>query len=88
MIHSMLFISCDRTEYQNDIYDFTQNLLEIRKNHKSLSEGKLTHFYPFDNVYVYFRETNDESTMIIVNGNDTEFEVDLNKYKETLAKTI
>ena len=62
--------------------------MEIRKNHKSLSEGKLTHFYPFDNVYVYFRETNDESAMIIVNGSDKESEVDLNKYKETLAKIL
>jgi glycosidase len=82
------FSSCDRTEYQNDIFNFTQNLLEIRKNHKSLSQGKLTHFYPFDNVYVYFRETDDESAMIIVNGSDKESEVDLNKYKETLARTL
>lgn len=82
------FLSCDRTDYQNDIFNFLQNLLELRKNHKSLSEGKLTHFYPFDNVYIYFRETDDESAMIIVNGSDKESEVDLNKYKETLAKTI
>ena len=82
------FLSCDRTEYQQDIFDFTQNLLEIRKKHKSLSQGKLTHFYPFDNVYFYFRETDDESTMIIVNNNDKDFEVDLNKYKETLAETF
>ena len=82
------FSSCDRTEYQNDIFNFTQNLLELRRNHKSLSQGKLTHFYPFDNLYVYFRETDDESAMIIVNGSDKESEVDLNKYKETLAKTL
>jgi glycosidase len=82
------FSSCDRTDYQNDIFNFTQNLLELRKNYRSLSQGKLTHFYPFDNLYVYFRETDDESTMIIVNGSDKESEVDLNKYKETLAKTL
>lgn len=82
------FSRCGRTEYQNDIFNFTQKLLEIRKNHKSLSQGKLTHFFPFDNVYVYFRETDNESTMIIVNNNDKDFEVDLNKYKETLAKTF
>jgi len=81
------FYSCDRTDYQNDIFNFTQNLLEIRKNHKSLSEGKLTHFYPFDNIYVYFRENNDESAMIIVNGSDVDKEIDLNNYKETIAST-
>ncbi len=82
------FLSCDRTEYENDIFNFTQKLLEIRKNYKSLSQGKLTHFYPFNNVYVYFRETDEESTMIIVNSNDKDFEVDLNNYKETLGKTL
>ncbi len=30
----------------------------------------------------------DESTMIIVNSNDSDIQVDLNKYKETLAKTF
>jgi neopullulanase len=82
------FSSCDRTEYQNDIFNFTQNLLELRNNHKSLSQGKLTHFYPFNNVYVYFRETDDESTMIVVNGSETDSEIYLNKYKETLANTL
>ena len=78
------FNSCDRTEYENDIFNFTQNLLELRKKYKSLSQGNLVHFYPINNVYVYFRETNDESTMIIANNNDNDFEVDLNNYKETL----
>lgn len=81
------FISYDRTEYENDIYEFTQKLLQIRINHKSLSQGKLIHFYPFHNIYIYFRETSYESTMIIVNNNDKDVEVDLNNYPETLAKT-
>jgi len=82
------FSSCGRNEYQEDIFTFTKELLELRKNHKSLSEGKLTHFYPFNNLYVYFRETNDESAMIIVNGSDKDSEIDLNNYKETLGKTL
>jgi neopullulanase len=81
------FESSGRAEYENDIYEFTQRLLQIRKNHKSLSQGKLIHFYPFDNIYVYFRETNDESAMIIINNNDKDVEVDLNSYSGTLAKT-
>ncbi len=79
------FTFCDRTEYQQDIFDFTQNLLELRKNHKSLSEGKFTHFYPFNNIYVYFRETENEKTMIVINGSDIDSEIDLNNYKETLG---
>ncbi len=80
------FSSCDRTNYENDIFNFTKNLFEIRKKYKSLSEGKLIHFYPFDNVYVYLRKSNDESTMVIVNGNEQDTEVDLNKFKITLSR--
>ncbi len=80
------FLSSGRTEYENDIFDFTRQLLAIRKKYKSLSQGKLIHFYPFDNTYVYFRETKDESTMIIVNGNEDDIKVDLNRFSETLSK--
>ncbi len=78
------FSSCDRTKFQNDIFDFTKNLLELRKKYKSLSQGKLTHFYPFNNLYVYFRKTDDETTMIVVNDNNENTTVDLNNYKDIL----
>ena len=81
------FKGSERSDYENDIFEFTQKLLQIRKNHKSLLQGKLVHYYPFNNTYVYFRETKDESTMIVVNGNEDDVEVDLTKYSETLAKT-
>lgn len=81
------FSSCGRNEYQEDIFNFTKELLELRKIHSSLSEGKLTHFYPFSNIYVYFRETENEKTMIVVNGGDVDSEINLNNYKETLIAT-
>ena len=81
------FSSCGRNEYQEDIFNFTKELLELRKNHNSLSEGKLTHFYPFNNIYVYFRETENEKTMIVANGSDVDSEINLNNYKETLGAT-
>lgn len=82
------FDSAARTEYETDIFEFTKNLLQIRNNYKSFSQGKLIHFYPFDNTYIFFRETDDEKTMVIVNANEDEAEVDLNKYPETLGNTV
>lgn len=75
-----------RTDYENDIFKFTQQLLEIRKEYKSLSKGKLIHFYPFDNVYFYLRELNGESTLVVVNNNDKSAEVDFEKYPKTFGK--
>ena len=79
------FSSCGRNEYQEDIFNFTKELIKIRRDHRSLSSGKLTHFYPFNNIYVYFRETDTEKTMIVINGNDNNSEIDLNNYKETIG---
>lgn len=79
------YLNSGRTDYENDIFNFTQKLLEIRNNHKSLSQGKLIHFYPFNNNYIYLRETKEESTMIIVNDNDSDIVADLAKYPETLS---
>lgn len=81
------FTESGRNNYQNDIFDFTKNLIEIRKNYYSLSEGRLIHFFPFNNIYVYFRVTENEKTMIVINGNDADAEVDLQNYKETLGLT-
>jgi len=81
------FEGSDRSDNENDIFEFTKKLLEIRKNYKSLTKGKLIHFYPFENTYTFFRETKDEKTMIVVNGNEDDVEVDLTKYSETIGKT-
>lgn len=81
------FTESGRNNYQNDIFYFTKNLIEIRKSYRSLSEGRLIHFYPFNNVYVYFRISENEKTMIVINGNDADTEVDLQNYKETLGLT-
>lgn len=82
------FSECDRTSFQNDIFNFVKELLQIRKERVSLQKGKLIHYYPFNNVYVYFRKTDDESTLIIVNDNDTDQDVDLLNFKESIGNSV
>ncbi len=74
-----------RTESEKDIFNFTKKLLHIRKTNKALTEGKLIHFYPFDNIYVYFRISDKQKIMIVINGNDKEKKINLNNYKETIG---
>ncbi len=80
------FLNTGRTGYENDIFEFTKQLLEIRKKYKSLSQGQLIHFYPFNNVYGFIKELKAETTLIIANDNDTKIEADLGKYPETFGK--
>ena len=82
------FDSSGRTERENNIYSFVRQSLKIRKSHKSLTDGKLTHFYPFNNTYFYLRETEKETILIIANGNESYTQIDLNKYSETFGDFI
>lgn len=65
-----------RTEVENDLFNYTQSLLTIRKEYKALSKGTLIHYYPTKDVYTYFRSFEDQKIMIIINDNN--FEVDYN----------
>ena len=66
----MTFTVEGRTDEQNDIYNFFKKLLQIRKESKALSGGKLIHLPPENNIYCYFRIAPEEKVMIIVNDND------------------
>ncbi|GIV46109.1 MAG: neopullulanase SusA [Ignavibacterium sp.] len=79
------FSKCGRNESENNLFNFTQKLISLRRNFKSLSMGKLTHYYPFNNIYIYFRNLNDETTMIVVNGSDKEQTIDFSSYSERLS---
>ncbi|MEP0862477.1 MAG: cyclomaltodextrinase N-terminal domain-containing protein [Ignavibacterium sp.] len=79
------FSKCGRNESENNLFNYTQKLISLRRNFKSISTGNLTHYYPFNNVYVYFRNLNDETTMIVVNGSDKEQTIDFSSYSEILS---
>ena len=69
-----------RTEYENMFFDFIKELVTLRKNYKSLQTGKLTHYPPKDNVYIYFRTLGEEKTMVIINESEEAKVVDLSEY--------
>lgn len=79
------FSKCGRNDTENNLFNYTQKLISVRRDFKSLSTGNLTHYYPFNNVYVYFKNLNDETTMIVVNGSDKEQTIDFSSYSEMLS---
>ncbi|MGQ9798686.1 MAG: alpha-amylase family glycosyl hydrolase [Ignavibacterium sp.] len=81
------FTECGRSDYENDLFNFTKKLIWLRKEFKSISQGELYHYYPFNNVYVYFRKLNDETTMIVANGSDKEQIINFSDYKEMLSSS-
>lgn len=80
------FTEDGRTKEQNEIFNYYQNLLNWRKSKDVIHSGKLIHFVPENNIYVYFRENNEEGIMVILNNNDTNQTIDTNRFKEILSK--
>lgn len=63
------FTEKGRTDYENDIFNHLKTLLKIRNSNKAFTLGKLVHFPPINDVYVYFRIYGNEKFMIVVNNN-------------------
>lgn len=82
--HMNSFTSAGRTKEQNEAYDFIKKLLSWRKTKPVVYEGKLVHFIPEENIYVYFRSLERETVMIIMNGNETEKKLKTNRFAESM----
>jgi glycosidase len=72
------------TNEQKETLEFLKKLLNWRKHQTVLQQGKLTHYIPEDNVYVYFRHSQDKRIMVILNANTTDKEISLERFAENL----
>ena len=69
---------------QLDAFNFTRRLLNWRKTNKAVQYGKFAHYIPENGIYVYFRYTDDETVMVLLNNNKKEVKVDLSRFAENL----
>jgi neopullulanase len=63
------FLPAGRTPQQNEAFDYLKKLLDWRKTATAIHTGKLTHYVPEDNIYVYFRYNKQQTVMVVMNGN-------------------
>ena len=64
------FDSSGRNSIENEMFQFTQQLIRIRKAFLALSSGEMTH-YPVDweqDIYLYFKTLGAEKILVILNG--------------------
>jgi glycosidase len=78
------FTDKGRTLTQNDYFNFMAKLLNWRKNKTVIHTGLLTHYIPENDVYVYFRYNETEKIMVILNNNETDQTLKINRYAESL----
>ncbi len=79
------FKASGRTAEQAKYFDFTAKVFNWRKAKSVIHNGKLMHYLPDNNVYVYFRYNDTESVMVVVNNSKDKQTVKLDRFKESLA---
>jgi glycosidase len=79
------FTATGRTAEQNDAFNYLRTILNYRKSQPALHNGKLTHYIPEDNVYVYFRTLENSKVMVVLNGNTTEKTITTNRFSENMT---
>ncbi len=75
-----------RTESENDLFSYLHQLLKLRSEYPALSNGKLRHIYPIDNLYVLIKSFENEMAIILINTNEQELLIDASQIKMFLPE--
>jgi len=75
------FVRDGRSNEQNELFDFCQQIFKLRKQHPALSIGKMIHYAPTwnDDTYKILKIHDDEKILIIANGTESETAVELSE---------
>ena len=79
-----VFTEDGRTDKENEIIDWVSKLTNWRNSAVAIHEGKLVHFVPENNVYVYFRVHEQQTVMVAMNANEEPVTLNRNRFAEIL----
>ena len=79
-----VFNHSERTDLENELHGYISTLTKWRKNSDAIHNGKLIHFLPDNNVYVYFRYTESDRVMVIMNMKNEAVTISRAKHIEML----
>jgi glycosidase len=79
------FTGAGLTPRQREAQEFVKKLVNWRKNSPVIHHGKLMHYGPENNTYVYFRYDEHKKVMVALNANDKETVLDAARFHEMLS---
>ena len=78
------FTSQDRSQRENDMFNYTKRFANFRKNSSAIKTGKTMQYLPENGVYVYFRYDNNQTVMCVMNQNNGSATIDLSRFSERI----
>jgi glycosidase len=65
--------------------DFVRKLANWRKGQPVIHSGKMMHYGPQDNTWVYFRYNDEKKVLVAFNNNAREMSLDVDRFREMLS---
>lgn len=78
------FTKTERTLEQQQFFDYSSKLFNWRKSNDVVHFGKMKHYIPENNVYVYFRYTDSKSVMVVINNNKETQTFPTSRFQESI----
>lgn len=82
------FTKQGRTAEQQKFFEFSSKLFTWRKSKEVIHSGKMTHYLPDNNVYVYFRHNDKETVMVIINNAPYTQKINSTRFQENIKSFI
>nr|WP_240485068.1 glycoside hydrolase family 13 protein [Aestuariibacter salexigens] len=73
---------------QQDMQLFFKRLLNWRQTSDAIARGKLTQYAPDNGTYVFFRTSERQQVMVVLNKNDQPASLDLQRFSEVLRGPV
>lgn len=81
------FTAAGRSAKENKAFDYTSKLLNWRKGNEVIAKGTLKHVAPTNGVYVYERNYNGKSVVVMISGVNEDKTMDMALCREILKPT-
>lgn len=76
------FTAAGRTPAEDSVFNYVKTLAHFRKSSGAIKEGRLMQFIPEDGVYTYFRYTDKETVMVVMNTAKASKTIDVARFDE------
>lgn len=79
-----VFIPEQRTKTEAEVFNYVKKLVKYRTSNPVMQDGKLLHFIPENNVYVYFRYNDKKTVMVILNNSLEKQSLQLDRFSQIM----
>lgn len=77
-----------RSDFENEIFDFTRSLIKLRTHEPAFQNGQLIQFVPREGVYAFYRVHKEDYFLVLINASDKSIDHNIEVYLSELKGDV